>query len=286
MSEERIRLDQPSTQQEIPPATAVDSPRPGESGYVPPVDAVPLPSSGKIYPIDSPLFGSETIEIRSMTARDEDILSSRALLRTGRALNSLVQACVMNKAIDTEEMIAGDRNALLVAIRITGYGSEYEVDIQCENPECGEAFRHKFDLSKLEIKRLSVEPTAPGRNEFSFQLPVSKKPCVFKLLTGKDERDMAVMQERQKKILGAAATDEPVTTRLSFQIISIGQEKDRNKLRKIVQTLPAMDSRKLRKYIDDISPGIKMSQEAECPHCKRSEEVPVPFGTEFFWPES
>lgn len=279
MSEERIQLGQPA-------AAPADSPRPGESGYVPPTDYVPLPSAGKIYPMDSPLFQAESVEIRSMTARDEDILSSRALLRSGRALSSLIQACVVNKQIDTEEMVAGDRNALLVAIRITGYGHEYKVEVQCQNDECGQKFPYVFELNRLEIKRLGAEPLAPGHNEFAFDLPVSKKRCVFKLLTGKDERDMTVLQEKMKKVLGVQGQDNPVTTRLFFQVIQIGDEKDRNKLQRIVQTLPAMDSRKLRKHIDDVSPGIKMAQDVTCPHCGETKEVPVPFGTEFFWPES
>jgi hypothetical protein len=279
MSEERITLGAPK-------APELEGPRPGEAGYVPPVDSVPLPSAGKIYPVDSPLFQVEGIEIRSMTARDEDILSSRALLKSGKALSSLIQACVVNKAIDTEEMIAGDRNALLVAIRITGYGQEYKVEVVCQNEECGQKFNHTFDLSKLEIKRLGAEPVAPGHNAFTFDLPVSGKKCVFKLLTGKDERDMTVMAERLRKALGVQGQDNPVTGRLFFQVLQVGEEKDRNKIQRIIQTLPAMDSRKLRKYIDDIAPGIKMSQPVECPHCAETKEVPVPFGTEFFWPES
>lgn len=286
MSEERITLGPPKETIGGLKVSDPTGPKPGEPGYVPPVDAVPLPSRGKIYPVDSPLFQAESVEIRSMTARDEDILSSRALLKSGRALSSLIQACVMNKAIDTEEMIAGDRNALLVSIRISGYGMEYNVEVQCQNEECSQKFKHTFDLSKLEIKRMTEEPVAPGRNEFAFDLPVSGKRCVFKLLTGKDERDMTVMQERLKKALGVQGNDNPVTTRLFFQVLQIGEEKDRNKLQKIVNSLPAMDSRKLRKHIDEIAPGIKMSQDVECPHCAETKEVPVPFGTEFFWPES
>lgn len=279
MSEERITLGAPAKALE-------DGPKPGEAGYVPPVDQVPLPSQGKIYPVDSPLFQVEGVEIRSMTARDEDILSSRALLKSGKALSSLIQACVVNKAIDTEEMVAGDRNALLVAIRITGYGQEYKVEVQCQNDECGQKFNHTFDLSKLEIKRLGQEPVAPGRNEFVYELPVSKKKVHFKLLTGKDERDMTVMQERLRKALGVQGQDTPVTGRLFFQVLQVGEEKDRNKIQKIINTLPAQDSRKLRKHIDDIAPGIKMSQPVECPHCAETKEVPVPFGTEFFWPDN
>ena len=278
MSEEnKVSLDQRQPQQNVQPG-------PGESGYVPPVDAVPLPSEGKIYSVDSPLFQAKSVEIKSMTAKEEDILSSRALLKSGKALNTLIKACVVDKTIDTEQMLSGDRNAILIAIRITGYGSDYEVTIQCD--DCNEKYKHNFDLRSLKIKPLGAEPIQPGVNAFEFPLPVTKKRCIFKLLSGIDERDLSAMQDGLKKTLGVGGNDASVTMRLFFNIIQIGEEKNRGKLQEIIRNLPALDSRKLRKYIDDISPGIDMEQEVTCPHCGEKKGVTVPFGTEFFWPQS
>lgn len=276
--QERISLSSPQNQ----PMTPV----PGTSAYVPPTDLVSLPSKGKVYPIDSALFSLDKVEIRSMTARDEDILSSRALIRSGRAINTLLQACVMTAGVDVEKMVAGDRNALMVAVRITGYGAEYKAEVTCQNDECGQQFKYSFDLSKMALKPLGAEPTSPGSNLFTFVLPVTNRTCLFKLLTGADERDMATAMERQKKLLGPNAGDSSVTTRLAYQLVQIGDEKDPAKIRQLVTSMPAGDSLRLRNYIDSISPGIIMAQDVECPHCGDQREVPVPFGTEFFWPQS
>lgn len=272
-----VQLDQPIQQQQ-------SAPQPGELGYVPPVDTVPLPSKGKVYPVDSAFSERDTIEIRSMTAKDEDILTSRALLKQGKAISTLLRSCIVNKAVDVEQLLVGDRNAILVAIRITGYGSEYDVTVDC--PACEEKVRHKFELGKLEIKPLGAEPLQAGTNAFGFVLPVSKKPVVFKLFTGADERELSQTQEKLKKALNGVGQENAVTSRLFAQILSLGQETDRNKLNQIVRNLPAMDSRKLREYIDEISPGIKMEQEVTCPKCGEQSEVDVPLGTEFFWPSA
>ncbi len=89
-------------------------------GYEVPVEAVPLPSKGTVYPADSPLHGQETVEIRAMTAKEEDILTSRALIKKGTVITHLIQSCLVNKQIDVNEMLVGDRNAIMTALRITG----------------------------------------------------------------------------------------------------------------------------------------------------------------------
>ena len=100
-------------------------------GYEVPVESVPLPSLGKVYPDGNPLSGQETVEIRAMTAREEDILTSRALIKKGTVITHLIKSCLTNKAIDVKNMISGDRNALMISLRITGYGQEYGVEVDC-----------------------------------------------------------------------------------------------------------------------------------------------------------
>ena len=150
-----------------------------------PTDAVPLPSKGIVYPQQSPLHMAEIVEIRSMTAHDEDILTSRALLKQGKAISTLLRSCLVNKLIDPDDMLVGDRNAVLIAIRVTGYGADYEAEVVC--PRCDENSKHVFDLSRLEIKPLSAAPVEPGRNEFEFELPKTKRKIRFKLQTGGDD---------------------------------------------------------------------------------------------------
>jgi hypothetical protein len=260
--------------------------QPGDADYAPPSELVPLPSKGKVYPQDTVFHGAEAVEIRPMTTRDEDILSSRALLKQGRAIDALIKSCLVQRAVvDPSHLLTGDRNAILVAIRITGYGSEYKPEVEC--PRCDEKSKPQppFDLSQMAIKPLGADPISPGVNAFRFSLPVSRKEVVFKLLTGADERELSqILEQQKKKGGGPLGVEAVVTTRLWMQITKIGDEDDRNKLMKVIHGLPPRDSRALRKYIEEISPGIDMNQLFTCPACGESAEVDVPMTVEFFWP--
>ena len=247
-----------------------------------PAAEVPLPSQGLVYAVGSPLHGKESLQIKAMTAKEEDILTSRALLKSGKALDTLLRSCVLEKDIDLDSLLTGDRNALLVSIRITGYGADYKVATEC--PACGEKAEHEFDLSSLEIKRLGAEPAALGTNEFSFALPVSKKTVKFKLLTGADEKDLSTTIDRMRKLSGGL--ESVITTRLMTQITSVDGESDKGKLSSLIRNMHARDSRELRGYMDKISPGVNMNQLFSCPSCKEESVVEVPMGTEFFWPKA
>lgn len=256
--------------------------QPGEEGYTPPAAAVPLPSKGKVYPEGSPLADAEILEVKAMTAKEEDILTSSALLKQGKALDMLLKSCILDRRIDVDQMLSGDRNAALIAIRITGYGQGYSVKVEC--PQCGEKSDHEFDLAKLPVKPLGADPVQPHSNLFSFTLPISQKTVQFRLMTGADEREMSTVLERQRKL--GNGLDQLVTTRLTHQIVSLGAETDRTKISRIVPTLPARDSRELRNYMDRVASGVDMRQEFSCPRCGEATEVDVPMGTEFFWPQS
>ena len=248
-----------------------------------PIESVPLPSRGLIYPIDSPLYAKETLDIRPMTAKEEDILTSRALIKKGTVLTEIMKSCLVDKNIDPNMLISGDRNALMIALRITGYGSDYKVDVEC--PACGTVGNHEFDLSELEIKRLEVEPVAEGANLFEVVLPVTKKSLHVKFLTGQDEQDIVVMADRKKK-QGLQKIDSVVTDRLTRSIVSIGDIRDKNKISIFVKNMPARDSLALRKFLDNFEPGIDMKTWMTCTNCHENSEVRLPLGASFFWPET
>jgi hypothetical protein len=214
-----------------------------------------------------------------MTAKDEDILTSSALLKQGRAIGSLLRSCLVNKAIDSESLIVGDRNAILVAIRITGYGPEYRIPVTCG--QCDAVSKdYQFNLSDLEITRLGQEPITPGQNLFAHTSPSGQK-VVFKLLTGNDERELSQVMD---KIRRSGAVEGAVTQRLIASVVSINGETNRDRLAQAIRNMSARDARDLRTKIKDITPGIKMNQEFVCPSCSESSEVDVPMGPEFFWP--
>ena len=137
-------------------------------GFEVPLESVPLPSNGVVYPPESSLHMRETVEIRSMTAREEDILTSRALIKKGTVITELIKSCLIDKKIYVPDMLAGDRNAIMVALRITGYGAEYAVEADC--PKCNVRSKQEFNLGDMPIRRLQIEPVAKGQNVFEFKL--------------------------------------------------------------------------------------------------------------------
>lgn len=243
---------------------------------------VPLPSHGLVYPVDSPLHGKEFIDIKGMTTQEEDILMSRALIKKGTVINELIRSCVLTPGIVVNDMLAGDRNAIMVAIRITGYGPEYTPIVQC--PNCEQKTEYPINLSDLDIKPLELTPVEAGANRFAFKLPVSGKTVVFRFLTGKDEEEIATLVENKKK--KGLAVDSVITTRLTTAIVAIDGVEDRSAIAKQVPYLPARDSLMLRRYMEQHEPGIDMRCQFDCPNCSHTEEVAIPMGASFFWPNS
>tara|TARA_A100001011_G_scaffold397259_2_gene497692 strand:+ start:2123 stop:2950 length:828 start_codon:yes stop_codon:yes gene_type:complete len=252
-------------------------------GWEVPIESVPLPSRGEIYTPDSALYNRETVNIKAMTANEEDILASPALLKDGTAIMHLLRSCIVEKNIDVEDMIAGDRNALMVSIRITGYGSRYEVKSTCE--ECGASNDVTIDLSSLEIKRLKIKPTEPGKNEFSFVLPVTKKNVIFKFLTPKDEKDRKAKREFMKKHT-AGLIDKSVTSFLEACIVSIDGITDKNKIKHFILYMPALDSKSLRDFMSNNEPGIDMTNKYVCSNCGHENNINLPINSNFFWPRT
>ena len=246
-----------------------------------PVESVPLPSRGVVYPVNGPLYGQETIEVKAMTAREEDILTSRALIKKGTVITELLRSCLINKDIRSDAMLSGDRNAVMTAIRITGYGSGYEVEVEC--PNCDEKSKQSFDLTELPIKRLELSPLTDGTNIFEVELPLTKKNIQFKFLTGVDEREISILSERQKK--SGIQAGNLITQRFKQQIVAIDGITDRTKINMFVGNMPAGDSLFLRKYIDKNEPGIDMKAWMECSQCFEHSEVRLPMGASFFWPD-
>jgi hypothetical protein len=245
-----------------------------------PVEIVPLPSGGRVYPAGSSLHNRDKIEIRAMTTREEDILMSRALLKKGAVISELIRSCIVDKTIDPLDMLTGDRSALMVAVRITGYGPEYEAEVTC--PECDVKFTYAFDLGALPIQRLSLEPYEKNANVFEFMLPYTKKPVLFKFLTGRDEEEITATAAKQKKV--QIGGDNTVTASLMHQILKVGDVTDRAKIANFVRNMPARDSLALRNYIRNNEPGIVMRQDVVCSSCGHMEETSMPIGVQFLWP--
>jgi len=248
-----------------------------------PVELVPVPSEGKVYPKETGLFGVQGLEIKAMTAREEDILASRALIKKGTVVSELVKACLINKNVDVGNLLVGDRDSLMVSIRITGYGTSYASTVTC--PSCGMNHKdHEFNLADLEIKRLELNPISEGVNEFEFTLPVSKKTVVFKFLTINDDMQLDQERERKQALFGSDYIAGTVTETLAAHIVSIDGIRDRSKINMFIGKMPALDSSQLRSYIKVHRPGLDMSTLFHCSNCNSRNRLELPMGISFFWP--
>ena len=288
MTEDRETKNQ-VFQQDAPPQVQPDFPKiskveavKAEFGLDIPSERIPLPSAGLLYPVNHSLHNTGFVEIRPMTTREEDILTSQALLKKGTVITELIRSCLVDKTIEPLDLVTGDRNALMISIRISGYGHEYDAEIQCS--ECDAISKHSFDLTQLGINRLGISPTSPGVNEFAFTLPKSKFNCTFRFLTGRDEQEIVLTQERQRK--QGMISSNRITAALQHSLVSVNGNTDRSQLSKFITNMPAFDSLALREFMKKNEPGIDMTQEITCGACGHVEEVSMPIGVNFLWPGS
>jgi hypothetical protein len=216
-----------------------------------------------------------------VTAKEENILASAALIRKGTVLTTLMRACLTNRSIDPDQMLLGDKNAVLIAIRVSAYGPTYPAAVTC--PECAEESEAEFDVSKVQLHMLEADPVeGPGSNLFEFELPQSKRKVRFKLMdvgmSAKLDRDTEAVRKK-------TGEDRAVTMRLLSQVVSI-QGVDPKDLPRAIDSMSALDSRALRLYMDKIAPDVDMRQDFECKSCGKVTEVEIPMGLGFFWPSS
>lgn len=234
-----------------------------------PTEIVELPSQGLVYPSDNPLSKGK-VEIKYMTAKEEDILTNQSYITKGIVLDKLMESVLISE-IDVDDLIVGDKNAILIATRLLGYGKKYKISINGEEEE--------IDLSLLENKPLQEDLITKGKNEFSFTLPHSENEITFKILTGKDEKKISQELKGLKRINKNNIPE--LSTRLKYIITSVNGDDDFKHIRKFVETaLLARDSRALREYIKEIQPDVDLNYELE-----NGDIVEVPIGIKFFWPD-
>jgi len=246
-----------------------------------PTEVIDLPSQGYFYPEGHPL-ASGKIEMRYMTAREEDILTSQNLIRQGVVIDKLLQALIVDK-FNYNELLIADKNALMIAARVLGYGKDYEVEVAC--PACGEKSKHVADLTQFESKDIDYSKFTKGQNTFTFTLPASKKTLTLKFLTHADEKAVDEELKGLKKLNALTGVDSELTTRLKKTVVAIDGEEDRMTISNAVKGMLAVDSLALRKFLKEITPEIDTTFSFVCPHCgHENEKIQVPIDVSFFWP--
>lgn len=247
-----------------------------------PFSSVKIPSKGKIYPKDHPFHQCETVDVKEMSTPEEDILMSPVLVRKGKALDALLRSCILDKSVDPDSLLLGDKNALLLAIRISGFGASYKAHFTCES--CGEKFKHSFNLSTVAMKPLTGTPIHEGENLFEFTLPRSGRKVKFCLVTDGLHQEITKAQEQRKKAL-KTERDFSIVERLSRLIKEIDGVSDPGGIREAVESMLAFDSRALRDHISDIEPDVLLEEEVTCEACGFCDWYDIPLGIEFFWPK-
>jgi len=233
-------------------------------------EIVDLPSQGKLYPEGHPLAEGK-VEMKYMTAKEEDILSNQSYIQNGTVIDKLLKSLIVTK-FDYNDLLIGDKNAIMVAARVLGYGPEYEF-VTIDGPQ-------KVDLSKVDNKPLHKEVINSTENNFSFTLPTSGNEITFKFLTHGDDKKIERELEGLKKLNKEGIPE--VSTRLKYIITSINGDDDPPTIRKFVdQALLARDSRALREYINQIQPDVDLTFSPEGQSYTRS----IPININFFWPD-
>lgn len=236
-----------------------------------PSEEIELPSKGLVYPKDNPL-SSGKVEVKYMSAKEEDILTNQSYIKKGTVLDKLLESVLVNKKINVKDLILGDKNALLIATRILGYGAKYEF-LKLGNV-------HVVDLTDIENTEFSKKDIVNvGVNEFPFTLPHSKANITYKILDGHDEskidREIKGLEKINKNNVPA------LSTRLKYIITSVEGDSERKTVREFVDKhLLAIDSRALRDEIRAKQPDVNLELTDDA-----GEEVVIPIGVNFFWPE-
>jgi len=241
-----------------------------------PSEVIDLPSRGKVYPKDSPL-SSGKLEIKYMTAKEEDILTSQNLIEKGIVIDKLLESLIITEEISIDDLILGDKNAIMVAARILAYGPEYLVEVTL--PDTGEKIEHVFNLADCPFKYI---PEYVKENNFEITLPISKAKIKFKLLCGHDEKKIDKEIKSLQKLNSMVSPE--LTTRLKHTIIEVDGDADERKIYNFVDNMLSRDSFYLRQKLSEISPDIELTQDVEIGG--KTVSVDIPLTVDFFWPST
>ena len=244
-----------------------------------PTEIVELPSKGKLYPEGHPLR-SGTIEMKYMTAKEEDILTNQSYIKQGVVLDKLFKALIVSK-VNYNDILLCDKNAIMVAARILGYGKDYTITVK--DPTTDTDIEHTVDLTELKDKEIDWSLIKEGVNEFDLVLPTSKKNVKIKLLTQGEQAKIDAEIRGLEKIKKEAS----LTTLLKHVIIEVDGDRDKNKIRRFIDTqLLAIDSRAIRQFLKKITPDIDLNIEIPAGESGETFRNNLTIGLDFFWPDA
>jgi len=243
-------------------------------------EVIQLPSKGYFYPEGHPL-SSGVLEMKYMTAKEEDILSSATLIKQGVVIDRLIQALIVDK-INYNDLLVADKNGLLIAARILAYGPQYDVEVTC--PNCGAKNNLGIDLYQFESKDIDFSQFNKGQTEFEYKFP-NGKVVTYKFLTHGDEKNIEQELKGYNKLRSISGVDTQLSTRLKHIITSVDGDRDRASVYKFVDNMLSRDSLQFRKHLKEITPDIDLTFQFACNSCDHvDDKMQLPLGVSFFWP--
>lgn len=284
-NEDRLGVQEPNVSSDAAVAAAAPAPVGLDLNFAMPTEFVSLPSKGKFYTPSHPLHGKETIEIKHMTTKEEDILNSQSLIKEGKVFDRLIQSVLVQNEIDVDSLLVADKNAIIIALRSINYGNLYSAEVTCK--KCGETNINDFDLDEfnkdIEVDdsefELEVEETNRGTYLIK-DLPVTKWTFEVKPIAGREEKKFLKSVERRKK---AKLNEDLLSSQILTFTVSVQGVDDRGTIAQAVSVLPAKDSVLLRRTYRKVFPFSEMKFDYTCPSCSNSERVDLPFTADFFW---
>jgi hypothetical protein len=270
---DRIGVDAAQQTADLPPVEQA------QLSFIVPTEHVALPSKGKFYPQSHPLYGKDTIEIKQMTAKEEDILTSRNLLKKGVAIDKLIQSIVVDKRINTDSLTIEDRGAIIIAARISAYGEEYKTAVNC--PACSKNIKYTFNLlEKLDSIEGMQTIETDENGLFSIVLPATKWVLYCRALNGHDEKNLMRLAESKKNLSDG---DSVLLDQIKLAVVSINGITDKSTIETAIMNMPARDSRQFRSIYQNSLNSLDMRHTFNCSSCDFTGEMEVPLTADFFW---
>ncbi len=285
MSRNKDRLGNSKPESDSLPPQTLQQNESQPFSFVIPTEFVELPSGGRFYPEGHPLHGQDNIEIKQMTAKEEDMLTSRTLLKKGVALDRVLDSVIMNKAINVDNLLVGDKNAIIISTRVSGYGSDYTTNITC--PNCTANQEYTFDLNDANVYGGSdsdedISLTFNEDGTFTTKLPRTNLNVSFRLLTGADEKSILAQMENARK---RKRPEQNITLQLRSMITDVESNDTSEAINYLIDNIPSIDARHLRLAYKIASPNIDLTQHFNCSECGHEQEMEVPLTADFFWPD-
>lgn len=233
-------------------------------------DVLELPSKGIHYS-----NGKKTIRVAYLTASDENILSSPSLLNTNSVVSELLKRKVLDKDLPVDDIVEEDKQAILIFLRNTAFGSEYKFNVY--DPKTEKTFETTIDLSEVKVKDFTLQADSNG--EYTYYLEKSKTDITFKFLTQKQEDEIEKIKESWNGI-GIAPI---MTKQLEFMIKSVSGIRDGLQIRNFIEKMPIKDSQDFRKFVKENKPGLDLTRTVTTPSGEEI-QVNIGFGVDFFRP--